>query len=67
MHDQLGVYQLAVAAGAFAEVAGPGARPGGAELVYLRLGDGGPGAGLPKVFGQPSLDDQPFPLGWPEG
>ena len=67
IHDQLGVYQLAVAAGAFAEVAGPGARPGGAELVYLRLGDGGPGPGLPKVFGQPSLDDQPFPLGWPAG
>ncbi|GAA3621231.1 ATP-dependent helicase [Microlunatus ginsengisoli] len=68
VHDQLGVYQLAVAAGAFAAVAGPGARPGGAELVFLRLSDGsGPGPGLPKVFGQPSLDDQPFPLGWPEG
>ena len=73
VHDQLGVYQLAVAAGAFEEVAGPGARPGGAELVYLRLGESGPGSGsgsgvgLPKVFGQPSLDDQPFPLGWPEG
>ncbi len=36
MHDQLGVYQLAVQQGAFAEVAGPDARPGGAELVYLR-------------------------------
>jgi superfamily I DNA/RNA helicase/RecB family exonuclease len=67
VHDQLGVYQLAVAEGAFASVAGPGARPGGAELVYLRLGDGsGDGVGLPRVFGQASLDDQPFPLGWPE-
>ena len=37
LHDQLGVYQLAVPQGAFAEVAGPDARPGGAELVYLRL------------------------------
>jgi len=68
MHDQLGVYQLAVAEGAFASVAGPGARPGGAELVYLRLSDGsGDGVGLPRVFGQASLDDQPFPLGWPDG
>jgi superfamily I DNA/RNA helicase/RecB family exonuclease len=68
VHDQLGVYQLAVAAGAFGEVAGPGARPGGAELVFLRLGEGtAGGAGLPRVLGQASLDDQPFPLGWPDG
>ncbi|HET9650315.1 MAG TPA: ATP-dependent DNA helicase [Microlunatus sp.] len=68
VHDQLGVYQLAVAAGAFGEVTGPDARPGGAELVYLRLGDGSSsGAGLPRVFGQASLVDQPFPLGWPAG
>ena len=40
LHDQLGVYQLAVQHGAFAAVAGEGARPGGAELVYLRLPDG---------------------------
>jgi RecB family exonuclease len=60
VQDQLGVYQLAVQAGGFASVAGPGARPGGAELVYLRLADGsGP---YPKVFHQPSLDDVPFPL-----
>ena len=37
VQDQMGVYQLAVLAGAFDELAGPGARPGGAELVYLRL------------------------------
>jgi RecB family exonuclease len=58
-HDQLGVYQLAVSAGAFAEVAGPKARPAGAELVYLRLPDA---AGGPRVFQQASLDDVPFPV-----
>jgi hypothetical protein len=46
--------------GAFEHVAGPGARPGGAELVYLRLPDGS--TSFPRVFGQPSLDDVPFPL-----
>jgi len=61
LQDQLGVYQLAVQAGAFAHVTGPGARPAGAELVYLRLSDG-PRA-FPKVFHQASLDDVPFPLG----
>jgi superfamily I DNA/RNA helicase/RecB family exonuclease len=60
VQDQLGVYQLAVQAGAFAAVAGPNARPGGAELVYLRLGDGQ--GSYPKVFHQPSLDDVPFPV-----
>ena len=37
-----------------------GARPGGAELVYLRLPDGA-GQLIPKVFQQASLDDVPFP------
>jgi superfamily I DNA/RNA helicase/RecB family exonuclease len=60
LHDQLGVYQLAVQQGAFAGVAGEGARPGGAELVYLRLPDGE--SGHPKTFQQASLDDVPFPL-----
>ncbi|HET7476524.1 MAG TPA: ATP-dependent DNA helicase [Dermatophilaceae bacterium] len=60
VQDQLGVYQLAVQAGAFAAVAGQDARPGGAELVYLRLPDG-PGS-FPRVFYQPSLDDVPFPV-----
>ena len=59
VQDQLGVYQLAVQAGAFADVTGPDARPGGAELVYLRLPDAG--GVLPKVFPQASLDDVPFP------
>jgi RecB family exonuclease len=60
VQDQLGVYQLAVQRGAFAHVAGPDARPGGAELVYLRLSDGQ--APFPRVFHQPSLDDVPFPV-----
>ncbi|WP_375432305.1 ATP-dependent helicase [uncultured Friedmanniella sp.] len=64
LQDQLGVYQLAVQQGAFAEVAGPDARPAGAELVYLRLSDGP--ATFPKVFQQASLDDVPFPVGLPE-
>jgi superfamily I DNA/RNA helicase/RecB family exonuclease len=60
LHDQLGVYQLAVQQGAFAAVAGEGARPAGAELVYLRLSDGS--NGYPKTFQQASLDDVPFPV-----
>ena len=61
LQDQLGVYQLAVQQGAFASVTGPGARPAGAELVYLRLSEGT--GSSPKVFQQASLDDVPFPLG----
>jgi RecB family exonuclease len=61
VQDQLGVYQLAVAQGAFADVAGPGARPSGAELVYLRLPD--KQTSFPQVFTQASLDDVPFPQG----
>jgi superfamily I DNA/RNA helicase/RecB family exonuclease len=63
-HPQLGLYQLAVQAGALDEVegVGPGACPGGAELVHLRL-DGpkkGP-AGQPKSQSQPPLDpEQPW-------
>jgi hypothetical protein len=60
LHDQLGVYQLAVQQGAFASVAGGEARPGGAELVYLRLPDGD--SGHPKTFHQASLDDVAFPV-----
>jgi len=41
-------------------VAGPGARPSGAELVYLRLAEGQ--SGLPRVFTQASIDDVPFPV-----
>jgi PD-(D/E)XK nuclease superfamily len=60
LHDQLGVYQLAVQQGAFDHLAGDGARPAGAELVYLRLPDGD--SGHPKTFQQASLDDVPFPM-----
>ncbi|MGI8457481.1 MAG: ATP-dependent helicase [Propionibacteriaceae bacterium] len=55
--EQLGVYQLAVQTGAFAEVTGDDRATAGAELVYLRHDD----SGLPKTFWQASLDDQPFP------
>ena len=41
-------------------MAGDGARPAGAELVYLRLADGE--SGHPKTFQQASLDDVPFPV-----
>ncbi len=44
-NPQLGLYQLAGDRRAFAEVAGDGARCGGAELVQLRVDSGG----LPKV------------------
>ncbi len=64
LQDQLGVYQLAVQQGAFVDLAGPGARPAGAELVYLRLADGA--TGHPRIFQQASLDDVPFPVGLPE-
>jgi RecB family exonuclease len=64
LYDQLGVYQLAVQQGAFAELAGVGARPAGAELVYLRLAEGS--GSYPRVFAQASLDDMPFPFGAPE-
>jgi RecB family exonuclease len=47
-HAQLGLYQLAVDHGAAAELAGPDARSGGAELVQLRQ----PDHGLPKVQSQ---------------
>ena len=45
-------------------MAGEGARPGGAELVYLRLPDGE--SGYPKTFQQASLDDVPFPVKPPD-
>jgi len=60
LHDQLGVYQLAVQQGAFTAIAGEGARPGGAELVYLRLPERD--SAYPKTFLQASLDEVPFPI-----
>ena len=53
-HPQLAVYQLAAALGAFGELVGQGAEPGGARLVYLadRKSDG-----QAKVPVQPPLED----------
>jgi RecB family exonuclease len=52
-HAQLGTYQLAVREGALDEHL-PGAVPGGAELVMLRLEDS---SGGPKVPQQPALPE----------
>ncbi|MDT7615621.1 MAG: hypothetical protein QOF00_3068 [Pseudonocardiales bacterium] len=53
-HPQLAVYQLAAALGAFGELVGQGARPGGARLIYLadQRADG-----QAKEPVQPPLDD----------
>ncbi len=53
-HEQVGVYQLAVEAGAFESVAPGSATSAGGELVFLRDGDQ-----LPKVLGQPPLSARP--------
>ncbi|MBA2774829.1 MAG: ATP-dependent helicase [Nocardioidaceae bacterium] len=53
-NPQLGLYQLAVDQGGLVELCGPGARSGGAELVQLRIDQGG----FPKVQEQrPQLPD----------
>lgn len=57
--DQLGIYQLAIASGALAEVAGSGwERPEAASAVYLR--QPGRPEDTPKEFWQPSILDRPF-------
>ncbi|GAA1316614.1 ATP-dependent DNA helicase [Pseudonocardia xinjiangensis] len=53
-HPQLAVYQLAAALGAFGELLEPGARPGGARLVYLADQKAN---GQVKEPVQPPLDD----------
>jgi RecB family exonuclease len=53
-HPQLAVYQLAAALGAFGKLLEPGAKPGGARLVYLADQKAG---GQAKEPVQPSLDD----------
>ncbi|WP_460768191.1 ATP-dependent helicase [Mariniluteicoccus flavus] len=57
-HDQLGVYQLAAAAGAFDHLAPGERRVGGAELVYLRVQDK-VDLPYPVVLPQASIDDVP--------
>lgn len=52
VHPQLALYQLAVAFGAFGELA---ARPGGARLLYLAKPDRGGG---PTERVQPALDEE---------
>ena len=52
-HPQLAIYQLAAALGAFGRLLGPGARPGGARLVYLADQKAG---GQVKQPVQPPLD-----------
>ena len=53
---QIGVYQLAIESGGFADVAPDAVGSGGASLVYLRHDDG---PGWPKEFRQPSLTERP--------
>lgn len=66
-HEQLGLYQLAVEAGAFADVAGGARESAGGVLVFLRAGD----ETYPKVLGQdalratPHLGDDPDELAHP--
>lgn len=59
VHDQLGVYQLAVREGAFDAVTGGVREPDGAVLVQLRLQDGDPEQPWPKVVGQSPLPPGP--------
>lgn len=59
---QLGVYQLAIEQGGFAEHA-PGAHAVGGTLVYLRHDGAG---GWPKDFRQPSLAEKPHLTDDPE-
>jgi RecB family exonuclease len=56
-HAQLGVYQVAVRAGALREQLGDDVALGGAELVQLRLAEGAKAQDRPKVVSQKPLDD----------
>ena len=58
-HEQLGVYQLAAASGAFDALAPGERRLAGAELVMLRHGQGKDLADYPAVFAQDSLTRVP--------
>ena len=54
-HEQLGLYQLAVEQGAFAEIADGARESAGGALVFLRAGD----EAAPKVLGQDALRTTP--------
>ncbi len=58
-HEQLGVYQLAIEAGGFEAVAGPGAHSAGGALVFLRLAAGSDLDDYPREFHQAALREQP--------
>ncbi|MFT3862502.1 ATP-dependent helicase [Micropruina sp.] len=58
-HEQLGVYQLAIEAGGFASLAGPGASSAGASLVFLRLPAGNDLDDYPKEYHQAALSERP--------
>lgn len=57
-HDQLGLYQLAAALGAFDSLAGGRRHVNGAELVYLRVPERKK-SDLPKTLAQASLQAKP--------
>ncbi len=58
-HEQLGVYQLAIEAGGFERLAGPGATSAGGCLVYLRVPGGSDLDDYPKEFHQAALSERP--------
>ncbi|MFT4296857.1 MAG: PD-(D/E)XK nuclease family protein, partial [Micropruina sp.] len=58
-HEQLGVYQLAIEAGGFEHLAGPGASSAGGCLVYLRVPGGSDLDDYPKEFHQAALSERP--------
>ncbi|MFT4215695.1 MAG: ATP-dependent DNA helicase [Micropruina sp.] len=58
-HEQLGVYQLAIEAGAFERLAGPAASSAGGRLVYLRVPGGSDLDDYPKEFHQAALSERP--------
>ena len=58
-HEQLGVYQLAIEAGGFERLAGPGAASAGGCLVYLRVPGGSDLDDYPKELHQAALSEQP--------
>lgn len=58
-HEQLGVYQLAIEAGGFAELAGGPTSSAGGALVYLRVSAGADLEDYPREFVQAALTERP--------